>query len=259
MREMSVAGSFYPNDKDEILRYINHFNNIYSKELSLPNIKTKVVVVPHAGYIYSGYTANIAYRLLQKSGVKNYLVIGPSHKVGFNGISMCDDKKYATPFGKIENAQEMRDELAENFDLKKLIPHEEHSTEVQFPFLKHYIPDVKIIELIYGRVSSDEISQIIDYVLQKEDYGVVISSDLSHFHNLEMANSLDMFCAKAIINLDLEELKNGCEACGILGIEAVIKSALKLNLHSTLLDYRTSADATEDDKRVVGYLSACFS
>jgi AmmeMemoRadiSam system protein B len=232
---------------------------MYSKELSLPDIKTKVVVVPHAGYVYSGYTANIAYRLLEKSGVKKYLVIGPSHRIGFNGISMCDDDKYATPFGDIQNDQEMTQTLEENFGLRRLIPHEEHSTEVQFPFLKHYIPDVKIVELIYGRVSSDEIAKIIDFVLEKEDWGVVISTDLSHFHTLEEANSLDMICAKAITNLDLDELKNGCEACGILGIEAVIKSALKLNLHSTLLDYRTSADVTQDNHRVVGYLSSCFS
>ena len=259
MREMSVAGSFYPNDKHEIIRYINLFNDKYAKELSLPTIKTKVVVVPHAGYVYSGYTANIAYRLLQKSGVKQYLVIGPSHRVGFNGISMCDDEKYATPFGEIESSQKMQDELAEHFALRRLIPHEEHSTEVQFPFLKHYISDVKIVELIYGRVSSDEIKKVIDFVLEKEDWGVVISTDLSHFHNLEMANSLDILCAKAITNLDLEELGSGCEACGILGIEAIIKSAIKLNLHATVLDYKTSADVTEDNQRVVGYLSACFS
>ena len=259
MREMSVAGSFYPSDKHEILEYIDQFNDMYSQEGSLPNIKTKVVIVPHAGYIYSGYTANIAYRLLQKSGVKKYLIIGPSHRVGFNGISMCDDDKYETPFGGIQNDQEMRDELAGNFGLRRLIPHEEHSTEVQFPFLKHYIPDVKIIELIYGRVNSDEIAHIIDFVLEKEDWGVVISTDLSHFHNQEMANSLDMICAQAITNLDLDELGSGCEACGMLGVEAVIKSAKKLNLQATVLDYRTSADVTEDNQRVVGYLSACFS
>jgi AmmeMemoRadiSam system protein B len=259
MREMSVAGSFYPKDKAEIIRYIDFFNDMYAKKLSLPDIKTKVVIVPHAGYVYSGYTANIAYRLLQKSGVKKFLVVGPSHRVGFNGISMSDDESYATPFGEIENAKEMSKALEENFDLRRLISHEEHSTEVQFPFLKHYIPDAEIVELIYGRVSSDEIAQIIDFVLEKEDWGVVISTDLSHFHNLEMANSLDVICAKAITNLDLEELRKGCEACGILGVEAVVKSALKLNLHATLLDYRTSADVTKDDKRVVGYLSACLS
>lgn len=259
MREMSVAGSFYPNDKNEILRYINLFDEIYAKESVLPDIKTKVIVVPHAGYVYSGYTANIAYRLLQKSGVKKYLVVGPSHRVGFNGISMCDDDKYATPFGEIESAHDMTKALAENFALKKLIPHEEHSTEVQFPFLKHYIPDVKIIELIYGRVRADEIAQIIDFVSKNEEWGVVISSDLSHFYDLEKANALDMICANAITNLDLQELKSGCQACGILGVEAVIKSAIKFNLRATLLDYRTSADVTKDDTRVVGYLSACFS
>jgi len=259
MREMSVAGSFYPNDKDEILRHIKHFNDTYAQKSNLPDIKTRVVIVPHAGYIYSGYTANIAYRLLKKSGIKKYLVIGPSHRVDFNGISMCADDKYATPFGEIQNEQEMRENLNKSFGLHKLIPHQEHSTEVQFPFLKHYIPDVKIVELIYGRVSSDEIMVLIDFVLEKEDWGVVISSDLSHFHNQEIANSLDMICAKAIENLDLDELRSGCEACGILGIEAAVKSAISLNLHSTVLDYRTSADATEDDKRVVGYISACFN
>ena len=259
MREMSVSGSFYPADKHEILRYIQQFDAMYAKEFSLPNIKTKVVVVPHAGYVYSGYTANIAYKLLQKSGVKKYLVIGPSHRVSFNGISMCENDKYATPFGEIESDQEMTKSLEENFSLRRLIPHEEHSTEVQFPFLKHYIPGVKVVELIYGRVNAEEIEKVIDFVLEKEDWGVVISTDLSHFHNLEIANTLDMVCAKAIANLDLEVLSHGCEACGMLGVEAVLKSAIKSDLHATVLDYRTSADATKDDKRVIGYLSACFT
>ena len=259
MREMSVAGSFYPDDRAEIIRYIHRFDDEYAKEFSLPDIKTKVVIVPHAGYVYSGHTANIAYKLLQKSGVKKYIVIGPSHRVGFNGISMCDEETFATPFGQIKNAIDMRKELAENFALRRLIPHEEHSTEVQFPFLKHYISDLEIVELIYGRASSDEITKIIDFVLENEEWGVVISTDLSHFHNLEVANSLDITCAKAIQNLDLDELKSGCEACGILGVEAVMKSAIKFKLYPTVLDYKTSADATKDSKRVVGYLSACFS
>jgi AmmeMemoRadiSam system protein B len=256
---MSVAGAFYPDNSDEILRYINHFTKAYDENFTISNIRCKAVIVPHAGYIYSGFTANVAYRVLAQSGIKNFVVIGPSHRVGFDGISMCEENSYQTPFGNLGSSSTMLQELKENFNLHQILnPHAEHSTEVQFPFLKHYISDAKIIELVYGDANTDFISEIIDFVLSKNDWGVVISTDLSHFHDLKRANILDNICVKAVEKIDPAELHNGCEACGIIGVEGMLKSAKKLNLSSTILDHRTSADASGDDSRVVGYLSACF-
>jgi len=259
-REMSVAGAFYPASPAELEQYFEHFSKIYDEHLTLPNVQSKAVIVPHAGYVYSGYTANIAFRILQKSHIKNYIVIGPSHKVGFEGVSLCPAKSYATPFGDIQSSDKLVEELRDKFNLGAILnPHAEHSTEVQFPFIKHYLKNVNIVELVYGQVEPEFISLIIDFVLEKEDCGVIISTDLSHFYALQDANKLDNICLSAINNLDINSLHRGCEACGMIGVEAMLLSARRLDLKSTILDYRTSADASNDTTRVVGYVSACFN
>jgi hypothetical protein len=257
---MSVAGSFYPATMEELERYFEHFNKVYDENNILPDVKSRAVIVPHAGYVYSGYTANIAYKILQESVVKNLIVIGPSHRVAFEGISICDSTSYETPFGNIQSSTELAKELSEEFNLHTILnPHAEHSTEVQFPFIKHHLKDVNIVELVYGRVQPEFVSKIIDFILLQDNCGVIISSDLSHFYTLKDANIIDNICLNAIDNLDVNQLHKGCEACGIIGIEAMLMSAEKLGLDSTVLDYRTSADASNDINRVVGYVSACFS
>lgn len=258
IRNMSVAGSFYPQRDRDLLRYFEHFSKVYDEHFSLPDIKTKAVIVPHAGYVYSGYTANIAYRILQNSDVKTLVVIGPSHRVRFRGISLCEVQSYDTPLGEIESDDSLVVGLREHFGLEELIPHAEHSTEVQFPFIKYYLKEIRIVELIYGDEDPKNISEIIDFVLQNQDCGVVISTDLSHFHDLKTANRIDNICLDAIETLNIETLQSGCEACGKTGVNAMLLSAKKLNLTPRLLDYRTSADVSKDTNRVVGYVSACF-
>ncbi|WP_304545804.1 AmmeMemoRadiSam system protein B [Sulfurimonas microaerophilic] len=259
-REMSVNGSFYPANADEIQKYFEYFTKMYDDKHSLPNIKTRTVIVPHAGYVFSGYTANIAHRMLEHSGIKRFVVIGPSHRVAFHGVSMCPYEKYDTPFGSIESDQEIVNILQEKLQLS-FFPqaHHEHSTEVQFPFLKYYIPDVKVVELVYSSAYSDTISEIIDLLLKQDDIGVIISTDLSHFYTLAEANTLDQVCVEAIENLDITKLHQGCEACGMIGVEGMIKSAKKSGMAGHILDYRTSAEMSHDEQSVVGYVSAYFS
>lgn len=258
-RETSVAGTFYPNSADEIKKYFNHFTKVYDENFTLPDIKAKAVIVPHAGYIYSGFTANVAYRVLQNSDIKNIVVIGPSHRVSFHGVSLCEFETYQTPLGEIQSSKELFNELTQKLKIGCFADaHHEHSTEVQFPFIKHYLNDVNILEIVYGMADAHYISQIIDFLLKKKDVGIVISTDLSHFYDQKMANELDNICIDAIQNLDIRDIHEGCEACGITGVEAMMLSAKTADLHVKTLDYRTSADASGDESRVVGYLSACF-
>lgn len=258
-REMSVAGSFYPARAVEIERYFEHFDTLYDDSFTLPYVKSRAVIVPHAGYIYSGYTASIAYRVLQQNSVKNFLVIGPSHRLAFEGVSICDVNSYDTPFGKIACSNDLAASLKDKFNLSCVKQaHFEHSTEVQFPFIKHYLEDAEIVELVYSSTSAEYISEIIDFVLSQEDSGVIISTDLSHFYDLENANQLDNVCISAIETLNTNLLHSGCEACGMIGVEAMMLSAKKLGLSANILDYRTSADASGDESRVVGYVSAYF-
>ncbi|MFT7861060.1 MAG: AmmeMemoRadiSam system protein B [Sulfurimonas sp.] len=259
-RTMSVAGSFYPDNKEEIEDYYQYFNKVYDKHFTLGDEKSRMVIVPHAGYVYSGFTANAAYRILQNSDLKRFVVIGPSHRIPFTGISLCDYEEYETPFGTLKGDQKIVKELEENFALECLAAaHREHSTEVQFPFIKYYIPDASVVELVYSDIRPDTISAIIDYLLKQEDIGIIISTDLSHFYSLEKANSLDHICIDAIKTLDIEKLYLGCEACGKIGVEAAMNSASKRMLKADIIDYRTSADVSNDTDSVVGYVSAYFT
>lgn len=258
-RQMSVEGTFYPQRAVELERYFEHFSTIYDEERSLPDIKSRVAIVPHAGYIYSGYGANIAYRVLQNSGVRKFIVIGPSHKVAFKGASLCDFDSYDTPFGDIKSCDSLLQRVKQRFSISCFSQaHAEHSTEVQFPFIKYYIEDAQITELVYSDISEQDLCEIISFVLSEKDCGVIISTDLSHFYTLSNAARLDNICLEAIEKIDTQRLDQGCEACGITGIKALLLYAKKTGLKPLILDYRTSADASGDTQRVVGYTSVCF-
>lgn len=257
-RKLAVAGTFYPNNKDEIKRYINHFNKILEDN----NIKIdttidpRALIVPHAGYIYSGFTANLAYRYLPK-GIKNIIVIGPSHKFAFRGASVGLYETYPTPFGDLNINKSLSEELVDKFSFLGFDDkvHCEHSTETQFPFINYYASDIKVVELIYSDCDFTNIASVIEYLLQDIENFVVISTDLSHFYTLNEAKEKDNICLNAIVNKDISLLSKGCEACGMIGVKALLSNISKLNMKTKLLDYRTSADASKDEARVVGYCS----
>jgi AmmeMemoRadiSam system protein B len=261
-RETVVNGQFYPDDASEMQNAFKQYNKITDKNIIDKNIlglRTRAIIVPHAGYVYSGFTANIAMRLLKNSEIKNVIVIGPSHHTYLEGtsVSMYDD--YDTPFGKLKINQELAQILITKFHLQFLPQaHNEHSTEVQMPFIKYYLPDCLVVELIYGKENPNNLSKVIDFILDDPQNAVVISTDLSHYHNINKANALDSLCIKAIEELDAKKLHIGCEACGKIGVEAMLLSAKKRELKPTLLDYRTSADANGDKTQVVGYVSVAF-
>ena len=263
MRTMSVAGSFYPDEADEIIKMIDHFNTVLESHPDVLNhldsLAGSAVIVPHAGWVYSGFTANIAFRIVAKSHPRTIVVIGPSHRVGFEGVSIADMDTYQTPLGDLPIDRDLVRTLRDEFALPCFEQaHHEHSTEVQMPFIKHYLKDVKVVELVYAYAQAEHIEPIIDYVLNLKDTAVVISTDLSHYYSLENANKLDSICLEAIRNEDVEELHHGCEACGIIGVEAMLGCAKRRSMKAMVLDYRTSADASGDRAHVVGYASVLF-
>jgi AmmeMemoRadiSam system protein B len=151
--------------------------------------------------------------------------------------------------------------LQEKFGLKfQEDAHAEHSTETQIPFIQHYLPQASICEIVYGDINYKILAELIFDVLQDTCNAVVISTDLSHFHSLKDANYLDNSCLEAIAALDSHQMIAGpCEACGKTGVLAALDAAQKMSLQVDLLDYRTSADATYDEKSVVGYMSAVIA
>ncbi len=261
-RKDAVAGQFYPADKNEITQMFTHYNEIIDKALkekAILKLKPRAIIVPHAGYVYSAFTANIAFRLLRNSHAKRVIVIGPSHRVYVDGVSVSKFDSYETPLGNLNIDIALADRLIEKFGLHfQRDAHSEHSTEVQMPFVKNYLGDVSVLELVYGNEKPEHLAQVISYLLEDKENVVVISTDLSHYYDIEKANRLDSICLDAVANDNPEELREGCEACGIIGVEALLIVAKAEGLQGKILDYRTSADASGDKSQVVGYMSAAF-
>ncbi len=262
IRKTAVAGQFYPGGAEETERYFDYFNEALEKGIEDPEklkTRTRAVIVPHAGYVYSGFTANVAHRLLANVGVKRVAVIGPSHRVYLRGTSVGPFDAYETPLGDLKGDAALAKTLAERFGMTYFPEaHAEHSTEVQFPFLKYYMPDVSVVELVYGDENPTRLAPVIEWLLESPDTGVVISTDLSHYYDIQKAKALDSVCLDAVSTLDPARLHRGCEACGRIGVEAMLIAAKALGLEPLILDYRTSADASGDESQVVGYMSAAF-
>jgi AmmeMemoRadiSam system protein B len=258
VRKSHFSGTFYPNSCEEIEQLIQTFNQQLAHVPKLDFSILKAIIAPHAGYIYSGFTANMAYRSIDCMP-KRIIVIGPTHKIAMKTISVALYDALQTPCGNIKVDTPYALSLQKEFDLVfNPIAHEEHSVQTQLPFIKHYFPNANVVELVYGQINFTLLSQIISKLMLESHNLVVISTDLSHFYSQEDANYLDNIFLQAIQDLNLQKLDSGCEACGMIGVKALVDVALKKDLQSQVLDYKTSMNASGDASRVVGYMSALF-
>ncbi len=260
IRPAGNSGKFYPDDPEAIKQMIIHWNNLLKKNLEdqkLLKLNPEAIVAPHAGYVYSGFTANYGHRILGNLHPKRIIVAGPSHHVYIRGISAGYFDAYETPFGLVQGDKAYLKELNRyfNFTFEETAHYLEHSTETQFPFIKYYNPEAKLVELIYGNADYLELADIFEYILRDKDNAIVVSTDLSHFHRQNLANEIDSNCLVAFEYKNLEIGLDKCEACGKTGLNALIKTATDLYMTTKVLDYRTSGDITGDTARVVGYMS----
>ncbi len=259
VRHSAVAGMFYPKEEDKLLEFAK-----YAIESS-PNFGKKplIIISPHAGFVYSGYTAGYAFRQLQnlKSDIEyKVLMMGPSHRVYLDFAALSPDEFFEIPSGVIKVDLEESKRLADKFPsvLTSAIPHKlEHSLEVQLPFLQLSLKKFSIVPIVYGNISDDDLLAILEEFLLDDSRIVIISSDLSHYYPQKEAIAIDSYCIKGVEELNLEALST-CQACGKAAITAAVKYALKHNLKSKTLDYKTSGDTTGDKESVVGYGSFMF-
>lgn len=268
IRKPAVAGAFYPSDKESLSLQVGSYLSVAETD-SLSDCMA--VIVPHAGYIYSGEIAATAYKAVANINYECAIIFGRSHRAWFNSISL-DNSVYQTPLGNIEIDKEIHDFLKsqDGFDENSTVHEEEHSLEVQLPFLKTIYPNIKIVCALFGdedesliNGAAKALQQTITKFSQKKIL-LVCSTDLSHYHSYQTAKIMDTMLAGAVKTLDEESLKEGIadgnmEACGYPSIATTIKTAKKLGKkEAVILSLKNSGDTSSDKSRVVGYLSAAI-
>ncbi len=251
IKQPSVAGKFYTNNKNELISQLNHFK---SNCLEDYEYQSRAVIVPHAGYFYSGQLAYEGISYISKKA-KNIFIFAPTHYVGFDGIALSNFDKWLTPLGEIDINQEISKELQEKFDAQFFDEAfvSEHSAEVQIPFIQTLLNNaIKIVPILIGRENCEKISEIIEYFWQNPDNAFVFSSDLSHFLNIKEAQKIDNLTAEMIETKDIEQFSSS-QACGAVGICAIVRFAQKKKFSLVRIGLTNSGEVTGDTSSVVGY------
>ena len=256
IRQPAVAGMFYPADKqslkDEVHQYLDQAHPAHAEQKMIP----KGIIVPHAGYIYSGPIAASAYKQIIpfKDTINRVVLLGPSHRVAFSGLAVPESDVFNTPLGNIPIDQEGIQLLS---GLSQVITsdqahRDEHSLEVQLPFLQEILGEFSLIPLVVGEAERHEVAEVINRLWGDEHTLIVISTDLSHFHEYNEAKQLDLATSDAIVNLK-PDLIGYDDACGRNGLKGLLTVAKEKNLYVDILDLRNSGDTAGDKSRVVGY------
>ena len=233
---------WYPLDKYELDDMLNNFFNLKLIKVDFP---VHGIIVPHAGYFYSGEIVGKAFSLLDS---KKTIILSPNHHQYFKGVVTHSESYWQTPLGKIEVVKS---------EFKKLNLKTEHSIDNQIPFLQK-LGVKKILPLSVGDISMDEAKKIaIDLSKYKDEFNFVLSTDLSHFYDKEKAKIIDGNTIKVIKNLDIENFKQ-INACGYFPLMVLFQLCLTNNWSPKLLEYKTSAEKNQDISSVVGYASFVF-
>lgn len=257
IKKPAVADYFYTADSETLKQQIKDFIS-ESVEVDLKG-DLKGIIVPHAGYIYSGIVAGAAYKQLKKhdNGLKKKVIIlGPSHRYHLKTVSVCAYDEFITPLGVIKGspiAKEMAKDLGFIPDADKF----EHSLEVQLPFLQMSLKDFEIIPIVIGHPDIKMFAEFLKKYIDKDTY-LVISTDLSHFFPYDKAVIIDNETSDAIINKDINKMVHNGDACGIVGVLTSMFMANDLGWETQFLDYKNSGDTAGTKDKVVGYGSYAY-
>ncbi len=251
VRPPAVAGSFYPGAADRLAAVVDALLERARPGASAP----KALVVPHAGYVYSGPIAATAYAQLAARArrIDRVILLGPSHYVPFHGLAHCGADAWATPLGQVP--------VGGTASLSGVVPlpaaHErEHSLEVQLPFLQRLLGRFELVPLVVGRARPEQVAEVLERLWGGDETLVLVSSDLSHYLPYHEARTADARTARRIEALepDLEPF----DACGAAPLNGLLHLARHRGLRAEALDLRTSGDTASDKSRVVGYGAFAF-
>jgi AmmeMemoRadiSam system protein B len=258
VRPTAVAGAFYPGDRDRLAATVD---GLLASAPQGTGKVPKALVVPHAGYPYSGPIAASAYARLRgaASSLRRVVLLGPAHRVRLRGLALPDVEGLATPLGILPVDEEGAAAVSRLPQVtSSALPHaQEHSLEVQFPFLQRVLPGVPLVPLVVGSASAEQVAEVIELLWERDGTLIVVSSDLSHYLPYDEARAVDRETADRILALDAEHLDTD-HACGAIPMSGLLLAARRRGLRAQELDLRNSGDTAGDRSQVVGYGAFAF-
>ena len=263
IRPAAVAGMFYPSNAKELEASVGFYlSEAEAKFKSANQLPPKAIIAPHAGYIYSGLTAAAAYNAIRPAHatIKRVVLLGPCHRVAVRGLVLPGTEAFATPLGNVPldvNA------VARIIGLKQVkifddTHVQDHSLEVQLPFLQSVLDDFSIVPLIVGQATPDEVAEVLNTLWGGPETLIVISSDLSHYLTYDQARNIDGQTCQAIERLDQMALSDE-QACGRHSIKGLMVVAQEKDLKVTTAHVCNSGDTAGTKDKVVGYGSWLFN
>ncbi|MCU0265083.1 MAG: AmmeMemoRadiSam system protein B [Actinomycetia bacterium] len=253
VRPPAVAGRFYPADPVRLAAAVDDYVAAATTAGALP----KALVVPHAGYVYSGPVAGSGYRLLRGAAdrVTRVVLLGPAHYVAVRGLAVSSAEGFETPLGVVPVDAAARDEaLARSswVEVDDRVHAPEHSLEVHLPFLQRVLGGVPVLPLVVGGAPDAATAEVLELWWDDPATVVIVSSDLSHYESYEVARSRDERTAAAVVALDADHLSDH-DACGAYPLRGLLRIAAARGATAQLLDLRSSGDTAGPRDRVVGY------
>lgn len=256
IRPAAVAGTFYPGSA-QTLRY--DIDNLLRQAKASSGPLPKAVIVPHAGYIYSGPIAASAYQRIAKGRdtIRRVVLLGPAHRVPVRGLALPQSEAFETPLGTVTLDTQATALIADLPQVGASAPAHawEHSLEVQLPFLQKILGEFTLVPLVVGDATAQEVAEVLDRLWGGQETLIVISSDLSHYLPYELAQKIDDQTVRMI--LDLHRVSHE-QACGGTPVNGLLLAAKQHHLHPELLDARNSGDTAGDHDHVVGYAAFAF-
>lgn len=251
-RRPALAGLFYPGQAAALRQLVEA---LLGAVPGPTQSAAKVLVVPHAGYVYSGALAARAYGLLagRRGSIRRVVLLGPAHRVWVPGLALPACTRFATPLGEIPIDQELAMTVRElpGVTISDAAHAEEHSLEVQLPFLQATLADFTLLPLVVGGATPAQVAAVLERVWGGDETLIVISTDLSHFHDLATARRVDADTAASIESFAVDLA--GEQACGAAPLNGLLQLARQRAMSIERLGLATSADTAGSADRVVGY------
>jgi len=258
IRPAAVAGLFYPDSPVALKQTL--VDLLANARAGKRSCAPKALIVPHAGYVYSGAVAASAYASLGelRGRIRRVVLLGPAHRVYVRGLALPEAERFATPLGEVPLDREGMQRLADLPQVtRSAAAHQmEHSLEVQLPFLQQVLGDFQLLPLVVGEATAAEVAEVLETVWGGDETLIVISSDLSHFLPDALARKADGGTVDAILALNPHLSFD--QACGATPVNGLLLAARKHGLHAVVLDVRNSSDTAGDPERVVGYAAFAF-